>query len=778
MNVMINFLLLFYLLLFLVNAPAVASDVNKSKDSSAYNTSLIEVDDLLLKIETVSSTLDSINKITKEGFDTREIEEGLPKITDNLLVINDNITLYSPVLNIKNLQMYEVLLEDVKEDLDGWRISLFKYNKELAQMRMAMGDFTRDSTARLITQDTVFRHLYANELGDIRKKWDDARHFTTANLIRITTLQASVSKVYFQTIELQQTVAEKLREYRRKSLSKEFSPLYLLAKTSDDGLSPDLVERSYEGQKDILSYYIKRNWYNQVFIILAYAAFFWWVFISFAKIKKENKKDLIKKDALKYTSAKPVLSSLVVALTIAPFFDLNPPSAYVDLLQFFLLIALTVLFARNWQRRPFLYWLVVVLLYVLFSITNAIITPEIGIRMCLFFLNILSVLFGLFFIRRLRKELAFPPFVKIILIVYIILNSLATLCNFFGRLSLAKVFSMAGIFGLTQIIGLSVVIQIITEGFYLQMIKNSAAAAEGSAANSIVVRNDIRKIITGIALLLWIVVFVTNLGIYTPLYSGIKDVLGATRKLGSISFTLGNILLFFIILYVSHLLQKGMGQLFGDGEEEYSGNKKGTRLVILRLVLLIVGFLLAVAASGLPIDRITIVLGALGVGIGLGLQNIVNNLVSGIILIFESPFRIGDSIEVNGRKGRVKDMGIRASKILTLDGSEIIVPNGDFLSSQVVNWSGNNNTVRSELLIKIEPESFAKVKEYILKVINSNTDVVKRIPPEVSINSISGNTAEIKVQFWINHIRREQELKSEILSGIYKALKENNIIIQ
>ena len=95
------------------------------------------------------------------------------------------------------------------------------------------------------------------------------------------------------------------------------------------------------------------------------------------------------------------------------------------------------------------------------------------------------------------------------------------------------------------------------------------------------------------------------------------------------------------------------------------------------LLLVVVGFALATAATGLPLSKIAIVFGALSVGIGLGLQSIVNNLVSGIILIFERPFHVGDFIEVAGKAGRVQDIGIRSSKLTSVSGSEIIVPNGD-----------------------------------------------------------------------------------------------------
>ncbi len=93
------------------------------------------------------------------------------------------------------------------------------------------------------------------------------------------------------------------------------------------------------------------------------------------------------------------------------------------------------------------------------------------------------------------------------------------------------------------------------------------------------------------------------------------------------------------------------------------------------------GFLIAVAAAGIPIDKISILIGALGVGIGFGLQNLVNNLVSGIIIAFERPIQIGDTIEVGGKTGTVQEIGVRSSQINNGEGANIIVPNGDLFPS-------------------------------------------------------------------------------------------------
>ncbi|WP_254244941.1 mechanosensitive ion channel family protein [Hymenobacter sp. BRD67] len=163
----------------------------------------------------------------------------------------------------------------------------------------------------------------------------------------------------------------------------------------------------------------------------------------------------------------------------------------------------------------------------------------------------------------------------------------------------------------------------------------------------------------------------------------------------------------------------------------------------------------------------------MSVGIGLGLQSIVNNLVSGIILIFERPFHVGDFIEVAGKSGRVQDIGIRSSKLTSPTGSEIIVPNGDLLSSHVINWTRTNDHIRVDLALKLAPGTdletdLQTAREQIQEEIKSSPYTMPNLPPEILLNDINGKDYELKVLFWVMNIRQEQLTKSEILAGIYR----------
>ncbi|MEI6185445.1 MAG: mechanosensitive ion channel domain-containing protein, partial [Bacteroidota bacterium] len=248
---------------------------------------------------------------------------------------------------------------------------------------------------------------------------------------------------------------------------------------------------------------------------------------------------------------------------------------------------------------------------------------------------------------------------------------------------------------------------------------------------------------------------------------------------GSTTFTMGSVVVFFLIIWVANFLQKYIGYFFDDtvNEDIVAKKKIGTSILLIRLLILTVGFLLGVAASGLPIDKITIVIGALGVGIGLGLQNIVNQLVSGIILAIERPIQVGDAIDIGGRSGKVKEIGIRSSRLLTADGAEIIVPNGDLLSQTITNWTMNNNHIRVEIIVKIgNTQNIDNIKASIISIL-SNTDVMNTPEPQILVTGIAKEGFELKVLFWVFEISKSATMKSEILKHIYEKCQSDGVDI-
>jgi potassium efflux system protein len=372
-------------------------------------------------------------------------------------------------------------------------------------------------------------------------------------------------------------------------------------------------------------------------------------------------------------------------------------------------------------------------------------------------------------------------FVKPVALLFVALNALALLANAYGRVSLAKMFTTTAIFGLTQVIALSAFVRIVTEAFYLQVQRSRQAGGRGGHLAFGKMESGLRKGLTALVSVLWLMLFTTNLNLYNLFYRVIEHALTAPHKLGSTTFTLGSVLLFFGIIFLTIQTQRYVGYFFGESDDEFGvdTDRKGSWMVAIRLAVLAVGLFMATLASGLPVNKIAIVLGALGVGIGLGLQNIINNLVSGVILIFERPFQVGDYIEVKGQTGRVKDIGIRASKLISQAGSEIILPNGDLLSNHVINWTLSNNHIRTELALNLGPEiDLDEARRLISEEILKNPNTLHKIAPEILLNSVATTGYDLRALFWINNIRQEQALKSELLAGIYQRLTQAGIAMR
>ena len=740
--------------------------------------SLEYTDSLLMQIEHLHTTLNNITNESKYGFKTLQIETDLKKMQSAIQIIRQSLGRDSTVLNINNLHMFRGLMKDMQEKLHNWRDILSQDNKDLTSMTAEMNAFVQDSLTQKVAADTAFANRHLDEMIILNERWSEAQTMTNANLMRIGDLQAAVSNSYFDVDELQNLVGNQLTGTVTKTFGKEYNYLWNIRNPSSMEDVIAYTIQSFKERMSILKYYLTLNIEDWLTIVLMGLVYFFWVFRNFKKIKAiaENKDDL----TFQYILPLPLISTFIFVLNIAPFYNFDQPAIYIEILHLLILIPLSILFWRIWSKDLLLLWGGFVVLSILTFIMNAIITPGWPLRFFLLGLNLVSVLVGFRFLFTYRKTQPLGIIVKWVGILYIVMNVIAILSNAAGRLTLAKILTSAGIIAITQIIGLFILVPILTEAFYIQMKSRRLSGGMTQKFNYDEIQKSLYGLLAIGAVTFWLITLATNLEIYTYILSILDMVLNTHRKVGSTSFTIGNILSFIFILYIVSILQKYVGYFFGETDEDFIGDldKKESKLVIFRLIIIMAGFFIAVVASGLPVDKVTVVLGALGVGIGLGLQNIVYNLVSGVILIFEKPMQIGDYIEVSDKKGRVQNIGIRSSKLVTADGSEVIVPNGDILSSHMVNWTRSNNNRRCQLSIVIEPSSESQTaKDIILEELRRNHFVIQERPVEILLNNFSEKSVELSINAWINSIYKEQEFKSEILSTIYTRLSEKGIKI-
>jgi len=234
----------------------------------------------------------------------------------------------------------------------------------------------------------------------------------------------------------------------------------------------------------------------------------------------------------------------------------------------------------------------------------------------------------------------------------------------------------------------------------------------------------------------------------------------------------------FILFFVTNKLRKWIVyNLLGKSKIDL-----GVRVAvgsIVRYLILVIGLIIVLQTAGIDLSTLTILAGALGIGIGFGLQNVTNNLVSGIIILFERPIKVGDRIEVGTVAGDVIKISMRATTILTNDNISIIVPNSEFISSRVINWSHIDKNIRLNYPVKASyKENPETIKKLLLEVADENEGVLKNPKPDVLFSNFGESYMEFILRIWTReYINRPGVLKSQLYYAIFKKFRENNIEI-
>jgi small-conductance mechanosensitive channel len=244
---------------------------------------------------------------------------------------------------------------------------------------------------------------------------------------------------------------------------------------------------------------------------------------------------------------------------------------------------------------------------------------------------------------------------------------------------------------------------------------------------------------------------------------------------------IGIILTVVLCLYGSLLISRAVQSILSEEVFPRRGLERGVQISMGHLIhyaILLVGFLLALATLGVNFTNITIIGGALGVGIGFGLQTIVNNFVSGLILLFERPVRIGDYIEIQGLWGEIKKIGLRATTVETFDRADIVIPNSDLVANQVTNWTRTNRLVRLTIPVGVAYGSDVPlVMKILLECAHENPSVMSSPEPQVLFRGFGDSSLDFELRVFLSDIDYRLIAQSEILQEIDREFRLNDVEI-
>ncbi len=291
----------------------------------------------------------------------------------------------------------------------------------------------------------------------------------------------------------------------------------------------------------------------------------------------------------------------------------------------------------------------------------------------------------------------------------------------------------------------------------------------------------LRRGLRAIGLASWIALLLSRARLLDPILGTTAEVLAADVEVGAFAFSLGGLLAFALTLWISWRLGRFLSFVLDHEVFPRVQLPSGVPLALStfsRYTVLVLGFLIAISMLGFSIDRITLMVSALGVGIGFGLQNLVNNFVSGIMLLFERPVRVGDNVQLDDLIGLVTHIGIRASKVHTFDGADVIVPNGDFISARVINWTLADKQRRVVLPVRVAYGTKPRrVLEVLQRIGSSHPEVLAHPAPEALFRGFGESWLDFELRAWTESPRGWPAISSDLAVATAEAFEEAGIEI-
>lgn len=295
------------------------------------------------------------------------------------------------------------------------------------------------------------------------------------------------------------------------------------------------------------------------------------------------------------------------------------------------------------------------------------------------------------------------------------------------------------------------------------------------------IADRVGRVIDLVALGVWIWLVLRIATLWEPLVEWTSLALGRSWTLGSFTLSLQGVALFFLAIWLAVQASRLTRFILDEEVLVRLDLPKGVPSTISTLTnwtILVAGLLVAAGVAGIDLSRVTLLAGALGVGIGFGLQNLVNNFVSGLILVFERPIAVGDWVEVGTLVGRVQRIGMRSSTVRTLNGAEVIVPNGNLIANEVTNWTLTDRRRRIEVSVGVkygtDPE---RVLAILLKIAGDHEEVLAYPEPTAFFTGFGDSSLNFALRAWTHTFEDHFRVRSELTVAVNAALKEADIEI-
>ncbi|ULQ55959.1 mechanosensitive ion channel [Flavihumibacter rivuli] len=756
------------------------AEQEKARSVERYNAGRVAIRQQQVMNE-IKRTEQQVQAYLKKGIDTARVKQEMDFVRNALAVVRDGIFVNKGSAQTqRNLAVSSSVLKDLisltvqdKERVDEHVEDLVRFKDRIDSLNSDPSLYAFPSDSAQILKLVKRMGVVVKEIAPIDtaldKSFNSVRDLQTEVDLLVYELRSTLVDIDLYENELADHLADR-----------DFVNIWEPS-TYDRPLG-EIINFSRAKERMALNFYLADNKFKLLMLLLAMLASYYLYRTIRERMEGEGRLETNSRSQLVLHA--PLLTSLVIVPSLLQFIFWEPPFVFAWLGWLVAAVSLGLLF-RNfitpyWKR----FWWVFIGLFVLAGLDNMVLQASRTERWFMLFLAIIGLVYGASLLWGKHKHELKERGILYFIAFMTIMEAASVLLNVMGRYNLGKILMVTGYSGLIIAILFLWTVRLINETLRLISMIYRQPDKKLLYIDFARIGEKVPSIFYVLLVIGWCILVGRNFYSFRQMAAPFNAFLNEEWSIGDYSFSINKVLLFLLVFAGALLTSRIVSFFASDANDNAHGTTNrhkvglGSWILLVRIMIISLGLFLAFAASGFPLDKVTIVLGALSVGIGLGLQGLVSNLVSGLIIAFEKPVNVGDIIELNGKTGVMKSIGFRSSVIAMADGAHVVMPNGDLLNNHLTNWTLGKNMKRQTLLVGLAyGTDLAQARQLVEQVLAEEELVIHHPPPQVVVKDFASSSIDLELHFWVRHLKDAAQARSQVISGIDKAFANAGIVI-
>jgi small-conductance mechanosensitive channel len=680
----------------------------------------------------------------------------------------------SGTLNVRSVYNMEMRVAQILADIAIWQHTIHHNNELLVEKANEIMQIKNEIIQFRANADSIFRITFDASINQLSARQRTGEMLILKALRRSTAIENKIVDINTQIYLFYSDISRQLKEKETALITRELPPVWRSTPDTYASSIRLVLSASFQQTLESMRYYGEMSlWRIIIFRVLI-------VLLCMIPIKifndERRKKKILIDTNLTFLAKFPKTASVVMCMALSPFIFVHPPHAFMEFILIGLTLTVTMLTLKNYPLLNKTLVMILIIAFLILYLINFFVTPTFAGR--LVYTSSILLLIPLFLLYKKipSYQVAFVKTVRGllgILALHIVAGWILVILGYYtlGRSVILAAYSLL-------IISMILRIAIFTLLDYIEIMAyffNKKVRTVKINAGFIHSRTKPLLIIAAVIFIM--MAYLYNMNVFDLVKSEIDTFMLSQRKIGNATFTIMSILLFFVSVYLSFILATLIRHAFEpqDDQNVKKRNSLGSYLLLFRLLILCAGFVVGILASGLALTNFAIFLGAMGVGIGFGLQNIVSNLVSGLIIAFERPFVVGDILDFENETCKVKEISLRATMVSNSEGADILIPNNNLLSENLKNWTISNKHRVVELRVLTTQ---AANPENVMAIIGNCIGDDKNIFKErsmVLLSDINETGLVFTVKVLVTDLANSSKIKSQLFSRIHGEFSRQGI---